>query len=437
MASQKDSLKYGEPLVFAEPSWYQFFESPYYQPKHLEFRDKVRKFVDKHLNPYIGEWEEKHVENPNGFEMPIREFIQAAHKVGIYSPQWPAELGGTPPAGGWDAFMDLIWIDEIGRARSAGVKSAFSIITMALPLLLQFGKQELVAEIAPPTVKGEKIIALCISEPSAGSDVANLRATAEPCERDGKRGWLLNGQKKWITLGIFADFYVVAARTGPSGRKGLSLFLVRREWPGVVARRMKLQGHWLSGTALMAFDNVFVPESHLLGTENEGFKAIMLNFNHERYLIAVQANRGSRELLRDAMSYAAKRKTFGKTLLEHQVIRQKLADMAMRIESVHALIEQITYQVDRGVANSKLGGTMALLKVMATRTLELCVRETSQIFGGASFVRGGVGEAVERAGRELRGCVIPGGSDEILADLAVRQALALSMRAQMNSSSKL
>ena len=427
---RRSTFDFGEPVVFSEPSWYQFFESPYYAPKHAAYRAKVRAFVEKELAPYVSEWEERHIENPNTFEMPIRDFVAKAYRAGVYAPQWPVEFGGTPPEGGWDAFMDLVWIDEIGRAQSAGVKSAFSIITMALPLLLQFGKQSVVRETARSIVTGDKIIALCISEPSAGSDVANLRATAERT----KGGWILNGQKKWITLGIFADYYVVAARTGGAGRKGLSLFLVDRASKGLVARRMKLQGHWLSGTALIAFDNVFVPEDRLIGEEHGGFKAIMHNFNHERYLIAVQANRGSRDLLHESMTYAARRKTFGKTLLEHQVIRQKLADMAMRVESVHALIESVTFQVQKGVSNAKLGGTMALLKVMATRTLELCVREASQIFGGASFVRSGIGERVERAGRDLRGAVIPGGSDEILADLAVRQALQITARARMEGS---
>jgi alkylation response protein AidB-like acyl-CoA dehydrogenase len=427
------SFEFGEKTVYAEPSWYQFWESPYYQPKHKAFRAKLRAFVDAELNPHVDEWEEKHVENPNGFEMPVKEFLQKAHKLGLYSPMWPKEYGGTPPEGGWDAFMDLVWIDEIGRCSSAGVKSAFSIVTMALPLLLHFGSKDLIQQVAPGVVSGEKIIGLCISEPSAGSDVAALKATAQRTP-DGK-GWILNGQKKWITLGIFADYYVVAARTGSEGPKGLSLFLVDRASKGVVARRMKLQGHWLSGTALIAFDNVFVPNERLLGKENEGFRGIMHNFNHERYLIAVQANRGSRELLAQCMAYASKRRTFGKTLLEHQVIRQKMADMAMRIEAVHALIETITYQVERGLTNDKLGGTMALLKVMSTRTLEVCVREASQVFGGASYVRSGVGVRVERAGRELRGCIIPGGSDEILADLAVRQALMMTMRARMEDGS--
>lgn len=418
-------FQYGEEIVMAEPSWYQFFESPYYGEKHKKFREKIRNFVDTQLNPYIDEWEEKHV--AEGFEMPAKEIMRKAYAAGVYSPMWPEDLGGTPPDGGWDAFMDLIMCDETGRLLSAGVKSLFGIVTMALPPLLHYGSKELIEKYAKPVIRGEKYISLCISEPYAGSDVANIRATAT---RDGDY-YVLNAEKKWITMGWFADCFTVAARTGKAGPHGLSLFLVDRNTPGVSVKRMKLQGSWLAGTSLVLFQDVRVPASNMIGEENKGFKMIMYNFNHERYVMSVQANRGSRALLTEAMKYSLTRKTFGKTLLEHQVIRQKLADMAMRIEAVHALIESVTYQMHKGISNERLGGVIALLKVQSTRTLELCVRESSQIFGGNSYVRTGVGSRVERAGREVRGAVIPGGSDEILADLAVRQAVLLTQRHRM------
>jgi len=209
---------------------------------------------------------------------------------------------------------------------------------------------------------------------------------------------------------------------------------VDRKTPGITVRRMKLQGGWLAGTSMVLFDNVRVPAKNMIGQENAGFKMIVHNFNHERYVIAVQANRFSRILLEDSLKYASQRKTFGKTLLEHQVIRQKLADMAMRIEGVHAHIENITYQMNKGLPDELLGGSMALLKVFATRTLEVCTREAAQIFGGAAYVRGGIGVRVERGAREVRGVAVPGGSDEILADFAIRQAMLITARARAASS---
>lgn len=419
-------FEFGTEVVLAEPAWYQFFESPYYNESHKAFRNKIRRFMETEVHPYVDEWEERHVQT--GEEMPLFAIIQKAYAAGIYAPQWPVELGGTPPEGGFDAFHDLILCDEVGRSHSSGVSSAFSLYTMALPPILRWGSKYLVDKVARDVITAKAYIALCISEPYAGSDVAGMRATAE------KKGdyYVINAEKKWITMGIFANYFTVAARTGPKGHKGISLFLVDRDTPGVTVQRMKLQGAWLSGTSVVRFEDVKIPATHLIGKENDGFKMIMKNFNHERYTMAVQANRASRELLTAAMNHAMNRRTFGKRLIEHQVIRQKLADMAMRIEAVHALIESVTYQMKLGMSDERLGGVTALLKVNATRTTELCVRETSQIFGGASFVRGGIGVRVERAARDVRGLVVPGGSDEILADLAVRQAMMLTARHRMD-----
>lgn len=415
-------FEFGEKIVLAEPAWYQFWESPYYNDSHRAFRSKVRKFVEEELHPYVDEWEEKHI--ADGSEMPL-DFVAKAYKAGVYAPQWPVELGGTPPEGGFDAFHDLILHDEIARCRSSGPSSAFSIYTMAIPPIIASKNQHLIDTVVKPVIRGEKFIGLCISEPYAGSDVANIRATAR---REGDH-YVINAEKKWITFGIFANFFTVAARTGPAGRDGLSLFLVPRDAPGVKVTRMKLQGSWLAGTSMVLFNDVRVPAINLIGPENAGFKMIMFNFNHERWTIAVGANRGSRGMLSEALRYAGKRKTFGKRLIEHQVIRHKLADMAMRIEACHALIEQVTYQMYRGLPDELLGGSVALLKVFSTRTYELAVREAAQVFGGASYVRSGVGVYVERAQREVRGACIPGGSDEILADLAIRQTLLLTQKA--------
>lgn len=420
-------FQFGEEIVLCEPSWYQFWESPYYTDSHRAFRAKVRKFVDDEILPNVDAWEETYIST--GREMPL-DFIKKAYAAGIYSPQWSVELGGTPPQGGFDAFHDLILNDEISRSSCAGVASAFTIYTMAIPPILHSKNKYLIESVVKPVIRGEKLIALCISEPYAGSDVANIRATAK---KDGDY-YVINGEKKWITMGCFADFFTVAARTGGEGAGGLSLFVVPRNTPGVTVTRMKLQGSWLSGTSLVIFNDVKIPAQHLVGMENTGFKQVMHNFNHERYVIAVQANRGSRAMLSESIRYALKRKTFGKRLLEHQVIRQKLADMAMRVEACHALIEQITYQMFRKMPEHLIGGSMALLKVFATRTLELCAREASQIFGGSSYVRGGVGMRVERSFRDVRGVCVPGGSDEILADLAIRQSITLTQKAHLSKS---
>lgn len=189
-------------------------------------------------------------------------------------------------------------------------------------------------------------------------------------------------------------------------------------------------GVWSSGTTYITFTDVKVPVANLVGKENQGFKYVMMNFNHERWMLAAQANRFARVCLEESVKYAGKRRTFGKKLFEHPVIRAKIAEMARLVESTHALLEQVTFQMNSmgpQEAMIRLGGDTALLKVQSTKTFEFCAREAAQIFGGASYVRGGQGEKIERLYRDVRAYAIPGGSEEIMMDLAVRQSVKTSM----------
>lgn len=206
---------------------------------------------------------------------------------------------------------------------------------------------------------------------------------------------------------------------------GVSMLLIERG-PGVTTKQMQCQGVWSSGTTFITFEDVKVPVENLIGKENQGFKYIMYNFNHERWSISIQASRFARVCLEEAMSYSFKRKTFGKLLIEHPVIRLKLAHMARQVEATHAILESITYQLNSMSYNEAvkvLGGPIALAKAQATVTMEFCAREASQIFGGLSYTRGGQGEKVERLYREVRGFAIPAGSEEIMLDLGIRQAM--------------
>merc|ERR1719335_40778 len=176
---------------------------------------------------------------------------------------------------------------------------------------------------------GEKRMALAVTEPMAGSDVASMRATAKT-DKDG--GYVITGQKKWITGGIWADYFVVGARTGNAGMGGISMFLVEKSFGNIKCTRMNVMGMGPSGTTFVELHDVRVPASHLLGKENEGFKAIMHNFNHERWAFAVMSHRFTRELLSESVKYAQRRSTFGKKLVEHPVIRWKIAEIARQTE---------------------------------------------------------------------------------------------------------
>ncbi|KAI0236266.1 hypothetical protein L0F63_003828 [Massospora cicadina] len=240
---------------------------------------------------------------------------------------------------------------------------------------------------------------------------------------------VINGEKKWITNGVFANYFTTAVRTGGEGMGGLSLLLIERNMPGVKTRQMQCSGVWASGTAYITFEDVKVPVSNLIGQENKGFKYIMYNFNHERMGICIQANRFSRVCFEEALKYANKRKTFGKRLIDHPVIRFKFAQMARQIEATHAWMESLIYQtatMPQEMQMLRLGGPIALLKAQSTQTFEYVAREAAQIFGGLAYTRGGQGEKVERLYREVRAYAIPGGSEEIMLDLGMRQSIKVA-----------
>jgi len=273
-------------------------------------------------------------------------------------------------------------------------------------------------------MQGDKVICLAVTEPAAGSDVANLKTEAKRTP-DGKH-FIVNGEKKWITNGVFADYFTVACRTGGPGASGISFILLERGMPGIATREMDCMGVWGSGTTYITFEDVKVPAANLIGEENQGFKYIMMNFNHERWAGCVQMMRYCRVLLEESIRYAHKRKTFGKRLVDHAVIRAKLGHMARQIEATWSWVEYITYQLSRmdGLeAAIKLGGSIGMCKVQCSQIYEFCAREAAQIFGGLAYTRTGQGSTVERLYRDMRVFAIGGGSEEIMIDLSVRQAL--------------
>lgn len=210
---------------------------------------------------------------------------------------------------------------------------------------------------------------------------------------------------------------------------GISMLLIEKTMPGVNTRQMQCTGVWSSGTTYIAFEDVKVPVENLIGKENEGFRYVMQNFNHERWGLCVQAVRLSRVCLEESMKYAHKRETFGKKLIDHPVIRLKMAHMARNIEASQSWLESLTFQLctmPKKESIETLGGPIALLKAQTTTTLEYCAREAAQIFGGVAYTRGGVAEKIERICREVRAYSIPGGSEEIMLDLGIRQALKAS-----------
>jgi len=385
--------------------------SPYFNDSHRRWREVCKKFVEAEVLPYIDKWEKAGT-------VP-REFYTKAYEAGVYAHDYPKEFGGTPFEGKDDVFHKIILYEQICRAASGGLLTSVWVHGIAAPPVLHFGTLEQ-KQMFAAVVKSEKLSALAISEPRAGSDVRNLYTTAV---KEGDN-YIVNGEKYWISGGIKADYFVTAVRTGGPGYTGISLLIIPNG-PGVFTTRLPLQGHDCSNTAYVVFRNCKVPCKNLVGKENEGFKPIMLNFNRERFGIAASAVCYARVCLEEAVRYARTRKTFGKRLIDHQVIRHKIADMSRKVMAAYSYMMHVAYCMNKdplGFKDKSIARNVALFKVQATQTLEFCAREASQVFGGRSYVRGGRGGKVERIYRDVRAYAIYGGSEEIMLDLAMRQA---------------
>lgn len=374
-------------------------KSPYYTADHEAFRDQLRRFVAKEIAPFVDQWDE-------AGEFP-RALYKAAAGVGLLGLNFPEEYGGVPG----DRFYAVIAGQELARAGSGGVAASLMSHTIGAPPIAKLGSESLKAKVLPAVLRGEKISALAITEPSGGSDVANLKTTAK---KDGSH-YVVRGEKTFITSGMRADFYTVAVRTGGPGMGGISLLLIERDTPGFTRTPLKKMGWWASDTATLHFDDCRVPVQNLIGQENAGFMGVMLNFNDERLGLSASAIGFARTAYEEALDYAWQRETFGKKLIGHQVLRHKLVDMAQRIEASQAFLERIAWALDQG---ENPIAELCMLKNQATQTMAFCASEAVQILGGAGFMRGAKSERIYR---EVKVNAIGGGTEEIMKDLASRQ----------------
>ena len=375
--------------------------SPHQNQSHDAWRDTVRTFVEKEIAPHVNEWDE-------AGEFP-RDLHQKAAAVGLLGLNMPEKYGGFSE--GVDVFHSIIASEELSRAGSGGLVAGLLTHGIGLPPILALGSDELKERIAPDVIAGEKLIALCVTEPSGGSDVANIKTKAVRKSDN----YIVNGEKTFITTGCRADYLTVAVRTGDAGAGGLSFLLIEADRKGVSRTRLKKMGWWMSDTAAIHFDDVEVPVENLIGQENAGFAGIVTNFNMERLTMASQAIAFARVCIEDAAAWARERHTFGKPLAKHQVIRHKLSEMLRQVNASAAYLDYCAWQVREG--HSPIAD-LCLLKVQATRVMEFCAREAMQILGGGGFMRGC---RVERIYREVRVMAIGGGSEEIMNDLAARQ----------------
>jgi acyl-CoA dehydrogenase len=368
--------------------------------EHAALRAQMRRWAAEEIAPHALAWEEAE-------EFP-RALYQQAAEVGMLGLGYPEEVGGA----GGDITHALVAAEEMVLAGlSVGTTVGLGSHSIALPPILRFGTEAQKARFVTPVLKGEKISALGISEPDAGSDVASIRTRAV---LDGDC-YLVDGAKTYITSGTRADFVTCAVRTGGEGHGGVSLLVVERGTPGFsVSRKLKKMGWWASDTAELTFEGCRVPKENLIGIENAGFLAIMVNFVSERILLAGQCVAIAELAYREALRYAKQRSAFGRSLSGFQVTRHKLAEMATRLAAARALTGELALRHARGEESPALA---AMAKNTATDMCSFVTDQAVQIHGGMGYMREVV---VERLYRDARLYPIGGGTREIMNEIIAK-----------------
>ncbi|MFZ3186068.1 MAG: acyl-CoA dehydrogenase family protein [Pseudomonas sp.] len=373
----------------------------YFNSDHQLLRDSVRRFVEREILPFVAEWEEA--------ESFPRELYAKAGAAGILGIGYPEEFGGSHAG---DLFAKVAVSEELMRCGSGGLVAGLGSLDIGLPPVVKWAKPALRERIVPQVLSGEKIMALAVTEPSGGSDVASLKTRAV---RDGDF-YRVTGSKTFITSGVRADYYTVAVRTGGEGFGGVSLLLIEKGTPGFsVGRSLKKMGWWASDTAELFFDDCRVPVDNLIGAENMGFAGIMANFQSERLSLAIMANMTSQLALEEALKWAREREAFGKPIGKFQVLKHRLAEMATQLE----VSREFTYrQAAKMAAGKSVIKEISMAKNFATDVSDRITYDATQILGGMGFMRESL---VERLYRDNRILSIGGGSREIMNEIISKQ----------------
>ncbi len=368
----------------------------YFGEEHKIFRDSVRRFVEKEIRPHMEDWEDA--------ELFPAELYRKAADAGFLGLEYPEAYGGTP----CDKFMFITYVEELSRSGSIGLVCGLSSHTIASPPVLNLGTEEQKRRFLVPVLHGEKIAALGITEPNAGSDVANLLTRAV---REGDH-YVVNGSKTFITSGCRANFLTAAVRTGGPGYQGVSLLVIDSATPGfTVAKKIRKMGWHCSDTAELSFEDCRVPVENLLGREGDGFRGIMLNFQNERLTLAVIAHTVAQLALEESIKYAKTREAFGKTLSGFQVIRHKLVDMATQVEVAKEFNYRVAAMMEAGKDATR---EVSMGKNFACEVCDQVVFDAVQIHGGYGYAREYV---VERLYRDSRILSIGGGTTEIMKEI--------------------
>lgn len=374
--------------------------SPFETPERLALRETVRRFVDAEVRPHLDQWE-------RDGEVP-RSLHQAAAKIGLLGLGFPEEVGGS----GGNLLDVVVATEEILYAGgSGGLIAALLTSGIALPHIVAAGDPEHVERFVRPTLAGEKIGALGVTEPDGGSDVGALRTTAR---RDGAE-YVVNGSKTFITSGVRADFVTAAVRTGGPGARGISLLVVERGTPGFeVSRKLEKLGWHCSDTAELSFVDCRVPVANLVGEENTGFGQLAEQFQIERLTMAVEGYATAQRALDLTLDWCRLRQTFGRPLISRQLVQHTLVEMARRIDVARTYVRAIA---ERVAAGETVIPQVCFAKNTAVEACDWVVDQAVQLHGGLGYMRE---SEVERHYRDAKILGIGGGTTEILADLAAK-----------------
>ncbi len=365
--------------------------------EHESFRKSVRQWVERELRPHGLEWDRAGI-------FP-REVFTRAGELGFLGINHDPKFGGS----GLDYWYVTVFAEELARSRNAGVNMALLVQgQMATPIINEIGTDEQKRLFLEPALKGEKIAALGVSEPGAGSDVAALQTTARRVGDD----YVINGSKMWITNGTRCDFITLAARTGAEGYGGISLFTFPTDVKGFqVSKKLDKIGNLSSDTAILYFEDCKIPARFVLGEVDEGFYHIMTNFQGERLSAAIIAVAGMEMMIADAIAYGQERKAFGKPIVKYQVWRHKFVELLTQVEAA----KRLTYRaVELFEAKENPVKEISMAKLFAGDLAQRVAYDCQQFYGGMGYVEE---TDIARAWRDVRLITIGGGTSEVMKEI--------------------
>jgi acyl-CoA dehydrogenase len=369
--------------------------SIYDNPDHELLRDQVAKFIAREVEPHGAAWEEQ------GF-VP-RDVLRRMGQAGLFGLMYESAYGGAQA----DALTNLVFAEALSQSTFAGfIITALVHTDMASPHLHHAGSAAQKQKYLRKVISGELITAVGITEPGAGSDVAGIRTMAK---REGQ-GWVLNGTKMFITNGVHADLYFIAAKTG-SGKRDMSMFIVEKGAPGFsVGRALKKTGWLSSDTAELILDNVRIPAANLLGEEHQGFYSVMKNFQTERIALAAMAVGHCQQALRLTLDYVRQREAFGGKLWDQQTIRQRLSMLDAKTRAARQFMYHCAWRVTQG---HDIVQEVSMLKALTGELVNEVVQTCQQFHGGMGYIRE---TAIERLWRDARVLAIGGGATEVMLE---------------------